>query len=200
MKMFVAAVVLILAVAAQAQFSRHDPLNAHEIELMREYAQEPQKRIELLLGFSRERMMAIDRLRAEPTPDGTKIGDLLTEFSAVIDELDDNLAMYNSHSEDLRRPLRHVIKSEAEFQQKLKTLRESASPLQKRGFAAALDDASDALDGSAESARTMLADQLAKKGEEKDKEKHDKSAGGREGEERAPLPGSTGAPQTPPEH
>ncbi len=176
MKILIAILLACFCVGAQAQV-RHDPLNAREVEQMRETAQDPKKRIELLISFSRDRMLAVERLRSSNKPgldDGARVADLLGDLAVLIDELDDNLSMYNGHSEDLRRPLRHVIDAEAEFQQKLKVLGDNASPLQKRRFAAALDDASDSLRTSTETARAMLADQIEKKGEEKNKEKLDR--------------------------
>jgi hypothetical protein len=178
----------LLCAGAQAQM-HHDPLNDREVNLLRDSAQDAKKRVELLVGFSRERMLAVDRLRSAAKPgldDPSKIADLLSDLAALIDELDDNLAMYNGHSEDLRRPLRHVLDAEAEFQQKLKSLDDNATPLQKRRFAAALEDASDSLRASTESARAMLADQLQKKGEEKNKEKLDR-------QEAKQPPGTNGA-------
>jgi small-conductance mechanosensitive channel len=176
MKIFAAIFFVAVCAAAQAQM-RHDPLNAREIDQMRESAQEPKKRIDLLIGFARERVLAIDRLRnaVKPAPgDVGTIADLLSDLAVLIDELDDNLAMYSGHSEDLRSPLRHVLDAEAEFQQKLNTLNDSATPLQKWRFAAALEDASDSLKSSTDSARVMLNDQIEKKGEEKDKAKLDR--------------------------
>jgi len=156
---------------------RHDPLNPREVDQLRESAQLPKKRIDLLVSFARERMLAIERLRSaaksgatQPgVDDSSKIADLLGDLAAVIDELDDNLAMYSRHSEDLRRPLHHVLDAEAEFLSKLEALNESATPLQKRHLAAALEDALDSVKSSRESARDMLAGQIEKKGEEKDK-------------------------------
>jgi hypothetical protein len=48
-----------------------------------------------------------------------------------------------------------------------------ATALQKRRFGAALEDASDSLQSSTESANAMLAAQIAKRGEEKNKAKLD---------------------------
>jgi hypothetical protein len=176
-KILTGVLLLGLCGCAQAQ-AHHDPLNAREVDQMRESAQDPQKRIDLLIAFSRERVLAIDRLRSATSPgsidDPGKVADLLTDLAALIDELDDNLAMYSGHSEDLRRPLRHLLDAEAEFQQRLKVLNDNTTPLQKRRFAAALEDASESLKSSTESARTLLADQIEKKGEEKNKEKLDR--------------------------
>ncbi len=173
MRIFAALLVAGLCVFAQAQAHR-DPLTAREVDQMRENAQDPAKRIDLLLGFARERVLAIDGLRGKPKPspaDAGKIADLLSDLAALIDELDDNLEMYNGHSEDLRHPLRHVLQAEAEFQQKLRALSDHADPLEKPRFAEALEDVSDALQDSMEGARAMLTGQLEKKGQEKNKQK-----------------------------
>jgi hypothetical protein len=210
-KISLAVVLLALALAAPAGAeaqSRHDPLTEREVEILRESAREPKKRIEFLVGFIRERVLAIDRIRTfsrSGLDDGNKLGQLLGDVASLIDELDDNLDMYNKHSEDLRRPLRHVLEAEDDFQQKLKALSDAATPLQKRNFAGALADASDSLSSSAESARTMLADQLAKKGEDKSKEKPQASvspggmsggdANGGSGNDSAGRPGRAEGPR-----
>jgi hypothetical protein len=175
---------------------RHDPLNAREVDQLRENAQEPKKRIDLLISFARERMLAIERMRGVAQPatqsatqpdaklgggDSDRMADLLADLAAVVDELDDNLEMYNGHSEDLRRPLRHVLEAEAEFLPKLEALNEGATPLQRRRLAAAVEDAADSVKSSSESARAMLDGQIAKKGEEKEKEK----PGRREAQQRS---------------
>lgn len=168
-------VVLLISIAgASAAQTRHDPLSAREVEQMRDSAQDPKKRVELVLSFARERMLAIERLRTAAKPgaaDSVTIASLLSDLAGLIDELDDNLDMYNRHSEDLRNPLRHVLDAEAEFQKKLAELGESATAQQKRFFSAALEDAADSIKTSSESARAMLTDQIAKKGEVKNKDK-----------------------------
>jgi ABC-type transporter Mla subunit MlaD len=193
LKILTAILLFSLCAGAHAQL-RHDPLNDREVDQLRDSAQDPKKRIDLLLSFARERMLAVERLRSATKPgldDSGKVSDLLGDLAAMIDELDDNLSMYGGHSEDLRRPLRHVLDTEAEFQQKLKTLNDNATPLQRKRFAAALEDASDSIRSSTESARAMLADQLEKKGEEKNKEKLDRQDAkdaGMSGAERTPSP------------
>lgn len=207
MKILAAILLVALCAGAQGQV-HHDPLNEREIDLLRETAQDPKKRIDLLIAFTRERVLAIERLRSTTKPgldDSGKVADLLGDLAALIDELDDNLAMYSSHSEDLRRPLRHVLDAEAEFQQKLNALNDTATPMQKRRFSAALEDASDSLQSSTESARTMLADQIEKKGEEKDKEKLDRKEAQQTRDTHAPevppdYTGAGGMGRTPPAH
>jgi hypothetical protein len=172
------AVLLIAITAASVAQNRHDPLNAREVEQMRDSAQDPKKRVELVLSFARERMLAIERLRTASKPgsnDQVTVASLLADLAGIIDELDDNLDMYNRHSEDLRNPLRHVLDAESEFQKKLAELGESATAQQKRIFSAALEDATDSIKTSSETARNMLADQIAKKGELKNKDKASRS-------------------------
>lgn len=207
--MKILAAILLATVFATAQGQmHHEPLNDREIDEMRQTAQDPKKRIGLLLGFARERVLAIERLRNSPKPglgDAGKTADLLSDLAILIDELDDNLAMYSEHSEDLRLPLRHVLDAEEEFQQKLSALNDTATPLQKRRFVAALEDASDSLQSSTESARALLADQIAKKGEEKSKQKVDRRNAQETQDARAPeappdYTGSGGVARTPPQH
>lgn len=167
-KMMLAAAMLLVGFVAGAQAQmQHDPLNSHEVDEMRKSAQNPKQRIDYLIEFARVRVLAIERLRTAAQPslgDDDKVAQLLSDLADVIDELDDNLDMYNSHSEDLRHPLRQVLKAESEFQQKLKTLGDTATPELKRSIDVALEDASDSLESSTESARAMLTDQLDKKG------------------------------------
>lgn len=201
MKIFVTVLLIALSGCALAQ-AKHDPLTSREVDQMRDSAQDPKKRVELLLSFARERVMAVERLRTAAKPganDSGTIADLLTDLAGLIDELDDNLSMYNGHSEDLRRPLRHVLDTEAEFQKKLAELDESATSSQKRQFATALADASDSLKTSSDSARTMLADQINKKGEVKGKDSK-QSADSNKGQMSAPdQTGMGGIGHKPPE-
>ncbi len=133
----VAGLLVGLCAGAGAQM-RHDPLNAREVDQMRESAQEPKKRIDLLISLCPRARAGHRHACAATKPSGSddsgKIADLLDDLAALIDELDDNLEMYNGHSEDLRRPLRHVLEAEAEFLKKLEALNENATPLQKRQF------------------------------------------------------------------
>ncbi len=174
--LLVAGIVAAFCPCAQAQMG-HDPLTSREAELMRDSAQEPKRRIDLLIGFTRERVMAVEQPHVtakDGVDNSAKLAGMLDELADLIDELDDNLAMYSKRGDDLRRPLRHVLEAEGEFEQKLKSLESRASPEEKRRIAISLEDATDSLQSSIESAKAMLASQIAKLGEEKDKEKLDR--------------------------
>jgi hypothetical protein len=188
MKMLVALLLAGLCASAHGQ-TRHDPLNSREVELMRDSAQEPIRRIDLLIGFSRERVMTVEQLHGTAKDGGDNAGTLagiLDELTDLIDELDDNLEMYSKHGADLRRPLSHVLEAEAELHQKLRSLEDSATPPEKRRIAIALEDASDSLQSSMDSAKSMLAAQIEKRGEEKDKEKLDRQEANAKGKRRQP--------------
>lgn len=170
MKTLAALLLALLLCPALAAQMKHDPLTAREVDLLRDSAQEPRKRIDLLLNFTYDRVLAVDRLRATAKPserDAASVASLLGDIAVLIDELDDNLEMYNRHSEDLRRPLRHVIDAEEGYLKTLQSLEAEGTSLERRRFATALADATESISASLEAARKMLADQVAKKGEDK---------------------------------
>lgn len=167
---------LICSLPLSAQRNR-DPLTEKEADQIRELAEDPVKRIRLMVKFARARMAVIEQLRSDQkmaSEQADKIGDLLEEFSYLVDEIDDNLSSYDNKGQDLRKALRTVIEADTEFQLKLRTIRESAPPEQLKQFSFALESATDSVNASADSARAMLDDQVAKKGKEKP-EKEDKS-------------------------
>ena len=184
-----AVLLVLLCVGAPAQM-RHDPLTSLEVDQMRDSAQDPRRRIDLLLGFARARLLAVERLHgaASPAPhDAAKAEELLGDFALVIDELDDNLAMYSKYGEDLRHHLRRVLDAEVGFRQRLSTLAERVALSQARrvdphsnethgndkesrdvelhSMATALEEAADSLQSSSESANAMLAAEVRKRGE-----------------------------------
>jgi hypothetical protein len=173
MRLLAALVLAGLCAGAQAQVNR-DPLTVREVDLMRERAQDSKRRIDLLIGFARDRVLVLEQMRNASRADvhnGGRQEELLEDLAGLIDELDDNLAMYSKHGDDLRRPLRHVLDAEAELQCKLKALDDPATP-QPKGHIA-LEDALDSLQSSIENANAMLTAEIAKRGEEKHKEKLD---------------------------
>src|SRR5271165_606681 len=87
-------VICFLAQFGMTQARDRDPLNEREIDQMRESADYPDKRLELLIGFARARITSIDQLQANAS--GAKdrpmqIHDLLQDFSSLMDEIDDNV-------------------------------------------------------------------------------------------------------------
>ena len=162
---------LVLPCTAQR---RHDPLNNKEIDELREASQDPPQRIKLLLKFARARMAVIEQMNANPKlaeADRDKLAQAVDDFTDLVDELDDNLSNYDKLSKDLRKPLQEVIAADTEFQMKLKAMKDSLGNQAKTEYGLALEAAIDSVNSSADSSRTLLADQIAKKGEEKAAEK-----------------------------
>ncbi len=159
-------------VVTGAAAQRIDPLTSVEANQIRDAADDPAKRLSLMLKFARARLEAIDQLRADPKAGadrGPKVRDLLKEFGAIIEELDDNIDDYADRNTDLRKPLKEVIEADTEFQGKLKTLSDAANDpragAEAREYKFVLQDSSDSLSSDLDNAKKLLAEQIANKGE-----------------------------------
>jgi hypothetical protein len=139
-----------------------DPLNAKEVDEMREAADYPDKRLELMINFARARMTSIDQLRANPksAPDRPmQIHDLLQDFSSLMDEIDDNVDMYGSHKTDMRKGLRLLIEADSEWALKLRSLKEQSPPEELEQYSFVLANAREAVSDGADTARKELQEQ-----------------------------------------
>jgi hypothetical protein len=173
--LLVLAVVLGFVVPSFAQ-RHHDPLNSKEVNELRDAAQDPPKRMKLFISFAKARMEMIEHMRTDPKPaaEGPGIDQLLSDVADLMDEIDDNLDMFDRRSQDLRRPLKGIIEMCSDFQLKLRTMKETSTPEQLRAYGVSLEDATDSVNESADSARAMLADQVSKRGEARDNPKEAK--------------------------
>ena len=141
---------------------RHDPLNDKEIDQMREAADYPNKRLELMVSFVRARMASIAQLRVDPKSAKDRpmqIHDLLQDFTSLLDEIDDNIDMYGSHKTDMRKGLKFVIEADSEWQLQLRQLKEQSPPEEVEQYSFVLTNASDAAKDSGDSARQALQEQ-----------------------------------------
>ena len=161
---------ILVSTFASAQ-RRRDPLNDKESDLLRETAVEPIKRMRLLIGFAKTRMDTLQQLRSNTKlvgKDGTEqIRKLLEDVAAIVDEADENFTTYNGKSSDLRKPLHQMVETDSDFQLKLRTLKETSSPEELNTYGFALETATDSVNASADSARSMLEEQNASRGKEK---------------------------------
>ncbi len=155
---------------AFAQLGGREPLNEKEIDELRESAQEPEKRLKLMIAFARARVTAIEQLRGDPrfaAGRGQKVHDLLEDFTKLVDEIGDNIDDYVDRKEDLRKALQPVIEGDTEFQLKLRTLKEQgpgagAKPgTEVAEYNFALQDAIEAVNLSLDDARQLLTQQEA---------------------------------------
>jgi hypothetical protein len=173
---------LTLVAPLAAQVSGRDPLNEKEIDELREAAQDPEKRLKLMVQYARARLATIEQLRSDArfaAGRGERVHDLLEDFTKLVDETGDNIDDYADRRADLRKALKPVIEADTEFQLKLRTLKEQGpgvggKPGSEVGdYSFALQTAMDAVNSSLDDARKLLAEQEAafKEAKEKEKEK-----------------------------
>jgi septal ring factor EnvC (AmiA/AmiB activator) len=113
------------AAALPAQVRNRDPLTENEADQLRESADEPDKRLGLLVDFATARMTKVDEARTTrpAATQAQRIHDALDEFGRVMDEVDDNIDDYESRKMDMRKGLARVIEADAVFQTKLAELK-----------------------------------------------------------------------------
>lgn len=152
----------VVAFSAPAQTRDRDPLTEAEVDQMRESADYPNKRLELMVRFAKERIATIDQLRADASSAATRpkqIHDLLQDFITLLDETDDNIDMYASHKSDLRKGLKLLIEANSEWQLKLRQLKEQPPAEELAQYSFVLANAIDTVDDSAKNARETLQEQ-----------------------------------------
>ena len=164
-------VVSLLLTLIAAGAKKRDPLTDAESDQLREVAMEPGKRLKLYIKFAEARLVAIDQLRADSkTADGRgkQIHDLLEDFTAILDEINDNLDTYQGRplnpddKKEFRKGLKEVIEAADKFDVKLKTLHAAAQtdPQTRKespDYQFALQDAEEALKSSSDMAREYMA-------------------------------------------
>jgi hypothetical protein len=159
---FVVACIILSLLPAAAQL-RHDPLSDIEINKLRDAAQVPDARLKLYIEFARTRLAGLDEMRADSKVKdrGQQTHDRLTDFLNVYDELDDNVDTFVKRQADLRKSLKLLIDADAEFQAKLRALRDAAgvSPTELQQYEFVLSSALDTLDSDAKDHRDLLAEQ-----------------------------------------
>jgi hypothetical protein len=142
--------------------SRRDPLNPLEIDQLRDAMLYPDERLKLYVKFSRDRMTKLEQMRSDPktTERGRQTHDMLEDFLAVYDELNDNIDMYVGRKDDIRKPLKVIIEADIEFQAKLRALKDAANTnaAEAKQYEFLLTDALDTVDSSVDDHRKTLAE------------------------------------------
>ena len=150
---------LCLPLAAQ---HRRDPLNPLEIDQLRDAMLDPDIRLKLYVQFSRDRMTKLEQMRSDPktTDRARQTHDMLEDFLAVYNELNDNIDMYVGRKDDIRKPLKVVIEADTEFQSKLRAIKNAANTTSAEvtQYEFLLTDALDTVDSSAEDHRKTVAE------------------------------------------
>ena len=157
-----AGLLLLMVVGAAAQ--RHgDPFTSAEIDQIRDASWEPQQRLTLYVKFARARLVSLEQVRSDPKVKdrAEQTHERLSDFSAIYDELNDNIDTYVDRKNDIRKPLKLIIDADAEFQAKLLALKDAAgvSPEEARQYEFTLTNALDTLNASIEDHRKLLEEQ-----------------------------------------
>ena len=156
---------LIFALAASMSAHgqrRHDPLEKDEINQLRDAMLEPDQRLKLYVTFARDRMTKLEQMRADPktTDRARQTHDLLADFLAIYDELNDNVDMYVGRKDDIRKPLKLVIEADIEFQSKLRALKDAANAdaAESKQYEFLLSNAIETVDSSADDHRSTVTE------------------------------------------
>lgn len=177
MKIATTILLLLVLVSVAASARRRDPLTEAEADQLREVAMEPYKRLKLLVKFTEARLLAIDQVRVDPKlakERGKQIHDLLEDFTALIDEINDNLDQYEGRPlskddrKDFKKGLKEVIEADERFDLKLRTIQSAAQtdPETRKeypDFRFVLQDAQEALKSNADMAREYMAEKPEEK-------------------------------------
>jgi len=155
------ALVLGLPLLAQTR----DALTEQESDDLREVAQEPLKRMKLLIKFANARLETVERIQAEPkvANRGQRMHDALTDFRQIVDEIDDNVDDYSKKQSDLRKALGELVPAEQAFQSRLEAIKRVSedpknAPIMK-SYSFALQDAFESVSLSLEDAKKTLDEQ-----------------------------------------
>ena len=162
------AVVIVSSAPLWSQVHDRDPLTEAEVDQLRETAIEPEKRLKLMVEFTKARMTSLEQVRTDPKAKdrGRRMHDLLEDISTLVDEIDDNVDDYSERSADLRKPLKQVVEMDSDFQTKLHELKNAENDPKNIDEASdykfALDDAIESVDQSATTNRKLLDEQNVK--------------------------------------
>lgn len=159
----VSAVAMMLAAVPMSPQVKRDPLNPVEIDQLRDAMMEPLDRLKLYVQFARARMDALEQMRRDPKTEnrGTKTHEMLGDFLAIYDELNENIDMYVDRKEDIRKPLKLVIEADTDFQSRVRALKNAAgvAPDEAKQYEFVISNAIDTLDASADDHRKLMVEQ-----------------------------------------
>lgn len=154
--------VLVLLCSSLAQY-RREPLNDKEINQLRDAAQEPSERMKLYVTFARDRLAALEQMRADPKVKdrADQTHDKLQNFLDVYDELNGNIDTFVERKADLRKPLKNLVEADTEFQARLQALKTSAdaNPKEEQKYEFLLATAVDTVNESLRDHQQLLSEQ-----------------------------------------
>jgi hypothetical protein len=148
---------LLLAMPVPAQQQKREPLTEKQQDEIEEAGIDPVARVDLYVKFLNENSDTIKGLipRAKSSARVRRIDDELEDFSALMDELGDNLDVFSQRKADLRKSLKGLNESIQRWQAVLRDL--PSEP----GFELSLKEAIDSTNDLTDQAREITADQDA---------------------------------------
>jgi hypothetical protein len=158
MRPFLTALVcLLLAAPLAAQQRKREPLTEMQQEQIAEAGIDPAARVNLYVKFLNDSSGTIKGLipRAKSAARIHRIDGELQDFSALMDELGDNLDLYSQRKADIRKSLKGLNESIARWQQVLRDLPSEA------GFELSLKEAIASASDLAGQAKEITAGQEA---------------------------------------
>jgi hypothetical protein len=158
---FLIALLLSLPIV-NAAAQKRDPLTDKEVDEMRETADDPNKRLQLMVKFTRARMSQITDLEADAKKAKDRpmqVHDLLQDVSILLDEMGDNMDMYGSHNADMRKGLILLIEANSEWQLQLRRLKDQSPPEELDQYSFVLTNAIEAVNDTGDDARKVLQQQ-----------------------------------------
>jgi hypothetical protein len=148
--------VLVLAAPLHAQEEDHVLTDA-EVDQLRASAYYPSDRVIVFIKLLDERNKAIQDLFAHPRSPGREqdTHDLFEQFTAIADELDDNLQDYSVHHRDIRKALPKLVDAAERWSSNLK------SPPDNEAYSVSRKIALEAIHDLREEATQLVEDQKA---------------------------------------
>ena len=148
---------LLLSAPLAAQQQKREPLTEKQQDQIEEAGIDPVARVDLYVKFLNDYCDTIKGLipRAKSAARARRIDDELQDFSALMDELGDNLDVFSQRKADLRKSLKGLNESIQRWQAVLRDL--TSEP----GFELSLKEAIDSTNDLTDQAREITADQEA---------------------------------------
>jgi hypothetical protein len=146
---------LLLSEPLAAQQQKREPLTEKQQDEIEEAGIDPVARVDLYVKFLNDNCDTIKGLipRGKSAARSRRIDDELQDFSALMDELGDNLDVFSQRKADLRKSLKGLRESIQHWQE---TLRDFPS---EPGFELALKEAIDSTNDLADQAKEITVDQ-----------------------------------------
>jgi hypothetical protein len=147
----------LLAAPLCGQKVKRDPLNDTQQEQIAEAGIDPVARVDLFVKFLNERADTIKGLttRGHSSARSYRLDNDLQDFSALMDELGDNLDVFSDRKADIRKSLKGLNEGVQRWQSILKGL--PSEP----GFELSRQDAIESSNDLAEQAKQLTSDQTA---------------------------------------